>query len=315
MDLPKLFESMDFATYLSDPAPEPSLSSSTVRDLLETAPRKVWETSRRLNPDWKEETARQFDLGKAAHGVFVGHGDPIRVIDFDSYRKAEAKEERDAAYAVGAIPVLAKEMDRVTAMAAEAERQFGDVRGIGPRLGLALREASIFWMEAGVTCRSRPDFFIPPEDYDRKKPVILHYKTTGATISPYVMARFAANQGWDMIAAHYEAGVENLTGIRPEQIFLVQENVPPYLCMAVALDDLFLRNAYLRRRRALTIWAHCVGSGVWPGHSADIITLELPGWHENNVIAAKDHDESQASEPLNTALHWQAPQGWKETIS
>ena len=93
---PSLVEGMPFAEYLADPCDMPSLPSSTVRELLQTAPLAVWTRTKRLNPDAEEEHRTAFDLGTAAHALLIGGGDRIEVIPFDSYRKAEAKDLRDA---------------------------------------------------------------------------------------------------------------------------------------------------------------------------------------------------------------------------
>ena len=55
IEIPSLVEGMSFKTYLADPAPEPSLTSSLVRELLQTAPRRAWENCSRLNPDYESK--------------------------------------------------------------------------------------------------------------------------------------------------------------------------------------------------------------------------------------------------------------------
>ena len=93
--LPILVEDFDFPTYLGDPAPSPSLTSSLVRELLQTAPRKVWENCARLNPDYKEKKKDIFDLGSAAHALFIGEGSEIVVVNEDDWRtKARQGSER-----------------------------------------------------------------------------------------------------------------------------------------------------------------------------------------------------------------------------
>ena len=77
MNLPALIKSMDFATYLADPATEPSVTSSIAKQLNATAPWRVWLNTPRLNPNARAQHSDNFDLGTAAHALFVGGGDPL----------------------------------------------------------------------------------------------------------------------------------------------------------------------------------------------------------------------------------------------
>ena len=74
MSEPRLIEDMSFADYLGDPAPEPSVTAGILRELLNGTPRHVWEKTPRLNANAVPETKAAFDLGSAAHALFVGHG-------------------------------------------------------------------------------------------------------------------------------------------------------------------------------------------------------------------------------------------------
>ena len=119
-----LSKTLTFPTYLGDPAPEPSLTSSLVRDLLRTAPRKVWQNCSRLNPDYQAAKKDIFDLGSAAHALFIGEGDEIVVVNENDWRKKAAQEAKAAAYAAGKTPIKRNDMRRVEAMAEAAKKQF-----------------------------------------------------------------------------------------------------------------------------------------------------------------------------------------------
>lgn len=313
MQLPKLIEEMDFATYLADPMPEPSLTSSLVKDLLNTAPRKVWHKTSRLNKDAENEQKDIFDLGSAAHRIFTGTGSPIVEIDAADFRSKAAKEAKEQAHAAGKTPILKKNMPRVRAMAAAALDQIRDNDEIGSlfapgRQADLLREVTIVWQEAGVMCRCRPDFYCPKEN------VIIHYKTTGTDISPVTLAKFAANSGWDMTAAHYHQGGKILTGSAPRQYFFVQETSEPYLALTAEIDNTFLETAIMRRDRALMIWGRCLRDNSWPGTISKTIKLECPEWHERNLIAEKDAEEEakrNGTDMLEMMRTWQAPEGWQ----
>ena len=306
--LPLIDYQMDFPTYLADPCEEPSLTSGTVRDLLSGAPAKVWMKNRRINPHAVEVYKRIFDLGTVAHKLFLGVGDTVTVIDAVDYRTKSAQLERAAAYALGETPILAHEMDKVMDMTNQANIQFSQNPDLKNLIGseIAMPEVSMFWREAGVTCRCRPDLFIKNLEIDGFVPTVIHYKTTSKSINPYMLPRYAADQGWDLIAAHYGSGIRLITGRTAVQYFAVQENTPPYLCLTATLDDAFIANATMRRERALNIWATCLQRNEWPGHITSTVELVLPAWHENSAIEEKDavqaiHDSG--NDPLDLAAN------------
>lgn len=311
MKLPALIpaEEMDFPAYLGDPMPEPSLTSSLVKDLLSTAPRKVWQNTKRLNKDAQDARKTEFDLGTAAHAMFTGSGEPIVVIDAADFRSKAAKEQREQAYALGKTPILKKDMARVDAMATAALEQFGENPDIGkffnsPMGAETLREATIMWSEAGAMHRCRPDF------YHLEENVVIHYKTTGVSISPNELSKYAANMGWYLTAAHYAAGAKMLTGNAPKQYFAVQETTAPHLCIVAELDATFMANAEMRRARAITIWAKCLRENNWPGFPNRTVKLECPEWLERNLIADKDAEQdaiNNGTDLLEMARAWSAP--------
>ena len=286
---PSLVEGMDFPTYLADPCDIPSLQSSTVKALLETAPAAVWERTKRLNPNAEDVHKKAFDLGTAAHAQLIGGGEEIVVIHHDSYRTKDAKALREAAYDSGLTPVLEADMARVQGMAEAALAQFDQSPDIGwvfsGKEGPHKSEASVFWREAGVACRARPDLWAWRR---MESPLIVHYKTTGMTLNGGMLSRFAAGQGWDVTAAHYGAGVKALTGREPEQYFAVQETAPPYLALVCKPKEAALAIGKMQRDRAMRTWARCLRENHWPGHINRTIEFDIPPWYENAVIEAKD---------------------------
>ena len=290
MSEPRLIEDMSFADYLGDPAPEPSVTAGILRELLTGTPRHVWERTPRLNAHAVRESKAAFDLGSAAHAQFVGHGAALDVIQADNWRTNAAKDQRAASYQAGHTPILEKEFARVEAMASAATAQFGQHAEIGPLLPAMLREETILWNELGVTNRCRPDLlYLPPTDPALDvPPVIIHYKTTAVRMSPAALPRYAAGAGWDLTAAHYEAGVLALTGREPMQYFAVQENTPPYLGQVVELDPTFVACGTMCRELALSRWAKCLYENVWPGYPVGTLRLECPPWHESMMTDWKD---------------------------
>lgn len=280
---------MDFPAYLADPSEQPSLTASVARDLLATAPKKVWLETQRLNPDYVRKDADKFNIGTAAHALFVGGGEPLVIIDADDYRTKLTREAKASAQLDGKTPILAHQYECTLEMAAAATVQFQQNEEIAAALIApeTLCEASVFWDEAGISCRCRPDFYCAIEG---ARPIVVHYKTTGIGQTPWTLSRYAASLGWEITAAHYHAGIKALTGRVPAQYFAVQEQAPPYLCLTAKLDTGFVQVGEMRRKRAIQIWARCLRENDWPGNITTTVTVDCPPWHENQAIEQKDSE-------------------------
>lgn len=277
-------EGMPFERYLSDPAPEPSLTSSILRVLADSAPAKVWATNTRLNPRAETPAASaRMDIGTAAHAAFVGGNDALRVIDADSYRTKAAREARDEARESGLTPVLSKDHEMAETMAGAAV-EFCEEAGMEGLLA-GTRETTLLWTERSpawreVYCRARPDILL---DGDAAKPVIVHFKTTASNVHLRNMPRFAVGQNWPLIAAHYAAAWPDQS---VWQVFLVQETTPPYLCQAVTLDEAFLDIARAQREALVDVWARCIENESWPGHEEAIHRILPPAWYQDGAEAS-----------------------------
>src|SRR5258708_36195115 len=100
-----LIEGMPMADYQRDPAPKlvpgckASLSSHLAHTLLTGSPLHAWTDHPKLNPKWKEDDDKKFDLGAAAHKVlleaktFPCDPEAVRVacLPFDDYRTKDAQ--------------------------------------------------------------------------------------------------------------------------------------------------------------------------------------------------------------------------------
>lgn len=244
----------------------PALSSSGARALLPPSCPAIFHHERENGRPPK----REFDLGHAAHKLVLGVGPELHVVGADNYRTNAVKQERDEAYARGAVPLIPEEFDTVQAMAAALRRhkRADDLFADG---GVA--EQSLFWRdpETGVPCRARPDWMTPQR--------IVDYKTT-VSAEPGAVAKSASNYGYHIQQAFYTAGAAALDLV-PEDVeflFVFQSKTPPYLVTVVEWDQPALRIGYERMRLALEIFRDCSESGVWPGYSDDIETISLPSW-------------------------------------
>lgn len=258
--------------YHKDPCPKASLSRSIIKDLLFDCPYRAWLNHPRLNPDWQpEEENTKFDIGTSAHQIFLEGIDKVKVIDFDDWRKKEAKEQREQARADGLIPLLKGQYDGVMQMAVSVEKHIKDYTDIDLENGET--EQTAIWEENGIWCRVRPDWLSD----DRK--TIIDYKTTGLSANPELIDRHIVNMGYDIQHAFYSHVVEKVTGIKPNFFFIFQETTPPYLCSPlVSLNTDFEKMARQKVEYGMFLWEKCLRENKWPAYPKEIAYVDAPGW-------------------------------------
>lgn len=282
---PGIYE-MTAETYHADPCPTPSLSSTSAKQIIYDTPAEYWFN--RQNPVHK----RAFDIGSASHllvlepdlfdsrvALVQGYnkkGDPS-----DGYETQDARDQRDAAYAAGKIPLLAKELQMVRAMR--------DAVWKHPIAKLAFVEGrpeqSLFWkdQEFGIWCRSRPDWIPTQPRY------LVNLKTADSAHVDDIQKQiwnlaYFQSSAWEMDA--YEA----VLGERPARYSLiVVSKKAPHLVNAVWLDEQDLFDGSRLNRKARGIFAQCLDTGHWPGAQQEIAgvptmpVISIPGWARNQL--------------------------------
>ena len=270
---PCLVGDMDEDWYHSDPVQGGSLSGSTARHLLDCPAVYDWH---RRNP----RSTREMDTGTVVHGILLGTGQPVQVLDWPNYNKKDAQKERDDAIAAGKVPMLAHKYQECEAIA-QAVRDDDECGGL---LAEGDSEVSMFWRdeEAGIWCRGRMDRYT----IFGEVPTIVDVKTT-ADSSPDKFAKSVAEYRYDMQDWHYRDGLAAILGCHPGEVdfvFVVIPTSEPYLPMAYRLeDDRDLANAEADCRRAREIWRDCTEANVWPKWSRDIHPLSLPGYARKRI--------------------------------
>lgn len=251
-----------------------SVSSSGLRKLLAPGCPAQFKYER----DNPQAPKKEFDLGHAAHKLVLDDGPELEVIDFPDWKKQEARDLRDAAYAAGKVPLLAKDHDMVQAMA-EAIRQHPHA---GPLFaaGTGIPERSIFWTDkaTGIRCRCRPDWLkILPG-----LTLCVDYKTT-TDASPAAVSKAIEKYGYHQQDAFYLDGLEaaGLADDGARFVFVFQQKTPPYLITVRELAQHDRDIGRAKNERALRIYADCIATGTWPdwtGPVDDIPFISLPTW-------------------------------------
>ncbi|HEX5370037.1 MAG TPA: PD-(D/E)XK nuclease-like domain-containing protein [Dehalococcoidia bacterium] len=265
---------LDPDAYHADPCEKPSLTSTIARVLLNESPLHAWTCHPRLNPQFVNQEAGHFDIGTAAHSLLLEGEANVEVVDAKDWRTKAAQEQRDTAYAEGKQPLLSYQWVEVERMVQAAHIQLDAVDVNPPIFKDGLAEQTLIWEEQGVTCRARLDWL--RDDYD----AIDDYKTTSRTANPASFSRSLFNIGYDIQAAFYLRGLEQLTGSVAQWRWVVQETDPPYALSVVSLNPAALDLANAKVDYAIKCWRECLTTNRWKGYPSEVCYAELPGWEE-----------------------------------
>lgn len=267
---PGIYPDVPDEVYHADPVEGGSLSSTGARRILH-CPAKF-----RYEQDHPRPPKKEFDLGHAAHHLVLGVGPRLEVIDAFDFKTKAAREQRDAAYAAGAVPLLPDQMDQVEDMAAVL-RAHKTAAGL---LGGALHfELTLVWQDkqTGVMCRARIDCLTRAAN---GRILIVDYKTARSS-EPRAIDRAMHDFGYHQQFEFYIAGAMEL-GIAadPLPMLIVQEKDPPYVVTVVVVSESALDIAAVKNRAALEQYAESTRTGHWPGYVDDVVQATLPPYAE-----------------------------------
>jgi hypothetical protein len=260
----------------------PALSAGGIITLSEQCPALYWAQSP-FNPGaLPRKNSKEFDIGTAAHLAVLeplAYADRVFLIPFDTYHKAEAREQRDFAYQNNQIPLKPAEAQIVADINCAIQRR-SDIASLF-RGGRA--EITVQWEMDGVACKCRPDYVA--EDY------ILDLKTV-ACAHPRAIAQAAMRDGWHVRDVWYREGIaaNRVPELPPTRavmepwwkyLFVCVEKVPPYLVEVYQLDQRARAWGEQIVRRGLTLFKTCHDAGRWPSyHDHFPVTVSLPTYAE-----------------------------------
>jgi len=280
--------------YHLDPAPEPSLSSSIAKVILQQTPRHAWQAHPRLNPQFEPDDDGKFSLGAVAHELLLGKGAGFVVVEESDWRKKSAQEAREAAREAGKRAVLRDGYDRAWAAAQRARNRLFDA---GVMIDSLEREIVGIWQDEGAWCRCMIDAL----DVDNL--VVYDAKFTSAGLADDTIARQIDTLGYDISAGHYIRGLEALlpgTSGRWRWRWIVVEDAPPHECRIIEADRSTLEIGDRKAATALVKWARCMKTGEWPGYPTEIATGGLTDWAVQKWISREEADPDCAVAPFSS---------------
>lgn len=259
--------------YLSDPIPGGSLSFSGAKRLLPPSCPAIFRHEQLHGRPPKP----RFDFGHAVHSLVLGAGEPIVVVDAEDWRTKAAREQRDAAYLAGHVPLLTA--DHQAAQAA-AEAVFAHpIAGALFADKQAQAERSLFWRDErhDVWRRARLDWQTTLPD---GRPVVVDLKTCQSA-EPAAIAKAVLTYRYYQQHPFYCDGLASL-GLAedPAFLFVFVETARPHLVTVCELDPAAVDAGRARNDRAIEVYAECKATDTWPGHvpDTDIPVITLPAW-------------------------------------
>lgn len=304
---PGIFDGLPAEVYHGNCTPEPALSAGFAIKMQTHSPAKAWVESS-LNPNYKPENKRAFDIGTALHLAVLEPDEMERRVHLirlphkdgglcDNYNTKAAQDARDAAYAAGLTPLLPTQAETVQNMRLALRNELPGLpfntapafAGSGFEGGLA--EASMFWQHprVGVWCRARADYLRDP--LLNRPGLILDLKTTGTVSTDADEAeRHAYKMRWYMRAAHYIDGYKALTGHTLPYWFVSVETEFPHFVTVSQLDEDQIQEGRHEMEKAALTFNLCVQSGRWPEPVScrQARILRAPDW------AAKQQERRRA---------------------
>lgn len=278
--------------YHADPVKGGSLSCSWSRKLLPpSCPAKFAYERKHPKP-----ATRDMEFGKIAHRLVLGTGATVRVIEHDSMRTNDAKDEAADARENGEVPMLAAEYEIVKAMAAALRADRYAAALLNPEYGRP--EQSLFWVDepSGVWRRGRLDWLRDRAPGGRRT-VFCDYKTAKSAY-PDNVSKSIINYGYHMAAAWYLDGIRALDLAEPDSEFvlIVQEKTAPYVVQVAQIAYSAIRIGREQNRRAIDLYAKCTAANHWPGYCdydgnpIPVAHVALPAWAEHQLIVELDLD-------------------------
>lgn len=297
---PGIYFDFETAAYLADPCPEPSLSQSMCKVLLDYSPaHAMWQHPRISKPavaDESEPYNKAKAIGDAAHKERLGRGKDVAVIFHNDFKTNAAKAERDAAAAGGRIPILVKHHNIASEMVM-ASHQYLKAHEDKDAFTKGHGEVALIWQEHGIWCRALVDWL--HEDMR----TVDDYKTSGMSVAPHVLGMRAESAGWHIQAAFIERGLDVLdpknAGKRRFRFVAQEQDGRPYALSVMHMNEYWLTMGRKKIAAAMEMWRSAMNTGRWPAYPARGVTPDYPKYAESRWL---DREMSGEFEPVDSLM-------------
>jgi len=287
IDAPGLYYDIPADRYHADPCLLPSLSSGTLRTILDKSIEHAALGCPRLGGEPRESTS-SMSLGSVVHALLAGEASDLIQGEFDSYRTAAAQKWKRDIEALGKIPVLERDLAEARPIVAAVRERAADGITNTPFAEHGRSEVTAVWREGDAWCRARFDrLVIDPSGYAD----IWDWKTA-KDVSDRAIERAVASMGYHIQAAFYLRG---LAAVLPSHVgrlsftFCFVEAAAPYHVRRVVLSQTFLRIGQAKVNEGLAIWQRAQAKGNFRAPAFPTMEVEAPAYlDEDDEISISD---------------------------
>lgn len=305
---PGVYLDMPKEAYHGKPTPTFALSAGFIKTMQDgdQGPAAAWYDSA-MRPDYKWAHSENFDIGEAAHILFLEEPRfeaSISVVDADSWRGKDAKAARQRAYDRGLVPLLPQHLEKVLAMRRAFHNAipglpFSTAPDFAARgLSGGNPEASIFAFdeEFGIWMKARPDYIRQGAQID----TLVDYKTM--SLGALDIRRYAQNMGWKQRSAWYTEVYRKATGRDCEYYYLGQVKEEPYFCKCYQMSDRATTWGHRLNQVAKRDFAEYMSSGRWPSNVDHAEVIDLTDWDERMLQDREAEGYFKGRPPLDRKL-------------
>ena len=290
ISIPGIYPDFPIEDYFADPCPEPSLSQSIAKMLINQSPaHAAWEHPRLTERARDEDvpTAEQ-TIGDAVHKLMLGRGKEVAEATFDTWRTGAARKFRIDTLKLGFVPILSKHLEKANAIALTANEH---LRRLGWMNTIKRHTEVVAVAQEGPTwLRTLIDWI------DADKRVVYDIKTLSGSAAPHEIPRTLIGHGWDIQAAFHERILDALNpdnAGRREYRYVAIEQDPPHGVCCCILPESVRTIGRKKVDAAIRVWVDCMKHQRWPAYLG-VYFPELLGWAESQWLAREvDADEAE----------------------
>lgn len=291
---PGLYD-MEAGAYHADPCPVPSLSHTIARILHKRSPLHAKRRHVRLRGH-AERPSPEMALGTGAHSLLLGRGAALARIDAENYRTKDAQNARDAAFAQGFTPLLAKDYAQAELMAEIARPALELACGASlselyvETVAVATEECVVDGGEFVTTwLRSMMDVLTPELRLivDYKTCALAEPESFGNTVRTYYATQ----------RAFYEHVLDCIDPDGAGQrrfLFMAQERDCPEAIVFFEADPALTEIAAAQMARARHKWAQCMASGAWPAYDPGPHMVAPKPWDVDAELDAQYREQTES---------------------
>ena len=256
----------------------PRLSPSIAKILIEKSPAHAFQAHRLLGGRKDDNFSEAKDRGLILESIIFGFGlNSVRfkIIQADSYRTNDAKNQRNEARDNGQIPILDCDCQEYLDLGNILVKKINQ-QGIHFNNGEFQKHVEWNSIE-GVDCHGYLDY------YKHSSATIIDLKIMD-DVSPKKFAKSFIDFGYDIQASAYIEGIETicpeLLG-RVNMLFIACESSSPHIVQLYEMSGMMRSLGQSKWQFAKDKWKQCMEDEYWPGYFEGIGRLEPMPWHMN----------------------------------